>query len=326
MQTNEHSLPNRVNRLGKWLTLTLFDKLFFRMFNQNRIYRVFQLINYLKAKPAKSVRSVMQFLDTSERTVYRYLDMLKDLGFKIERDSGNRIWITTNGNNDIVPFTDQEADYLEKLIKTAGKSTKIAESVLQKVRLSSELQIGANLLFKAHLGHIVEQISIAIIEGRQLLIKNYTSANSQTVSDRIVEPMCFTDDYESISAFEVKTKQNKYFNIERMAEVEVLDSKMKYEKHHEFYKPDIFGFQGKSLNKEIEIQMSMRASLVLKEEYPMSIPYIKHIPDTDRYYFMAKVQSFQAPGRFVLGFLEDVKVVGSKDFIRYINRIVKKNL
>ncbi|MFO0414564.1 MAG: HTH domain-containing protein [Bacteroidota bacterium] len=102
------------------------------MFNQNRIYRVFQLINYLKAKPAKSVRSVMQFLDTSERTVYRYLDMLKDLGFKIERDSGNRIWITTNGNTDIVPFTDQEADYLEKLIKTTGKSNKLAESVLQK--------------------------------------------------------------------------------------------------------------------------------------------------------------------------------------------------
>jgi len=267
----------------------------------------------------------MQFLDTSERTVYRYLDMLKDLGFKIERDSGNRIWITTNGNTDIVPFTDQEADYLEKLIKTTGKSNKLAESVLQKVRLSSELQIGANLLFKAHLGHIVEQISIAIIEGRQLLIKNYISAHSQTISDRIVEPMCFTDDYESVSAFEVKTKQNKYFNIERMAEVEVLDSKMKYEKQHEFYKPDIFGFQGKSLNKEIEIHMSMRASLVLKEEYPMSIPYIKHIPDTDRYYFMAKVQSFQAPGRFVLGFLEDVKVVGSKDFIRYISRIVKKN-
>jgi proteasome accessory factor C len=134
--------------------------------------------------------------------------------------------------------------------------------------LSSELQIGANLLFNAHLGNIVEQISIAIIEGRQLLIKNYISAHSQTISDRIVEPMCFTDDYESVSAFEVKTKQNKYFNIERMAEVEVLDSKMKYEKQHEFYKPDIFGFQGKSLNKEIEIQMSMRASLVLKEEYP----------------------------------------------------------
>jgi predicted DNA-binding transcriptional regulator YafY len=296
------------------------------MFNQNRIYRVFQLITYLKAKPAKSVKSVMEFLDTSERTVYRYLDMLKDLGFKIERDNGNRIWINTNGNTDIIHFTNQEADYLEKLIKTTGKSNKLVESVLQKVRLSSELEIGANLLFKAHLGHIVEQISIAIIEGRQLLIKNYISAHSQTISDRIVEPMCFTDDYESVSAFEVKTKQNKYFNIERMAEVEVLDSKMKYEKEHEFYKPDIFGYQGKSLNKEKEIQMCMRAAQVLKEEYPMSVPYIKSIPESDRYYFMAKVQSFQAPGRFVLGFLEDVKVVGSKDFIRFINRIVKKKI
>lgn len=267
----------------------------------------------------------MQFLDTSERTVYRYLDMLKDLGFKVERDNSNRVWISAGGNIEVLPFTPQEADYLKKLIKTVGKTNSLADSVLNKVHQSSELQVNSNLMFKTHLGHIVEQISIAIVEGRQMLIKNYTSANSQTVSDRIVEPMCFTEDYESVSAFEVKTKQNKYFNIERMAEVEVLDSKMKYEKQHEFYKPDIFGFQGKSLNKEIEIQMSMRASMVLKEEYPMSIPYIKHIPDTDRYYFMAKVQSFQAPGRFVLGFLEDVKVLGSKDFIRYISRIVKKN-
>lgn len=295
------------------------------MFNQNRIYRVFQLINYLKAKPAKSIRSIMQFLDTSERTVYRYLDMLKDLGFRIERDGGNRIWITDNGDS-TVPFTDQEVDYLEKLIKTTGKHSKIAESVLQKIRHSGELQTGANLMFKAHLGRIVEQISIAIVEGRQLLIKNYSSANTQTISNRVVEPMCFTDDYESVSAFEVKTKKNKYFNIERMSEVEVLESKMQYEQLHEFYKPDIFGFQGKSVNKEIEIQMSMRAYLLLKEEYPMSIPYIKHIPDTDEYHFTAKVQSFKAPGRFVMGFLEDVKVLGSKEFIHYINRIVKKNL
>lgn len=296
------------------------------MFNQNRIYRVFQLINFLRARPSKSIKNIMQFLDTSERTVYRYLDMLKDLGFKVERDTGNRVWISASGNLDVVPFTPQEADFLEKLIKTTGKANALSESVLNKVFQSSELQVTSNLMFKAHLGQIVEQISIAIIEGRQLLIKSYTSANSQTVTDRIVEPMCFTDNYESVSAYEVKTKQNKYFNIERMGSVEVLETPMKYEPQHEFYKPDIFGFQGKSMNKEIEIQMSMRASLVLKEEYPMSIPYIKHIPDTDRYYFIAKVQSFQAPGRFVLGFLEDVKVVGSKDFIRYINRIVKKNL
>jgi len=37
------------------------------------------------------------------------------------------------------------------------------------------------------------------------------------------------------------------------------------------------------------------------------------------------VQSYKAPGRFVMGFLEEVKVVGSKEFIRYIQRVVQRN-
>jgi len=317
-------LPSKVNRLDCLIHLTLFVKIFVNMFNQNRIYRLFQLINYLKAKPAKSVRSIETFLDTSERTVYRYLDLLKDLGFSIEKDSNNKIFIASS-DIDVIPFTPQEADYLKKLILSTGKTNQLAQSVLRKVQQSSEIQLGADSLFKAHLAKIVEQISVAIIEGKQLLIKGYSSANSQSVSDRLVEPTCFTDNYDAVSAFEIKTKLNKYFNIERMASVEVLQTPMKYEAQHEFYKPDIFGFQGKSMNKEIELEMTMRAYLLLKEEYPMSAAFIKPITDSGKYYFKAKVQSFKAPGRFVMGFFEEIKVVGSKEFIRHIQRIVQKN-
>lgn len=295
------------------------------MFNQNRIYRLFQLINYLKARPAKSVRSIESFLDTSERTVYRYLDLLKDLGFTIEKDSNNKIFIASTADTDLIPFTAQEAEYMKMLILSAGKENQLAQSVLQKVQQSSEIQLGANSLFKAHLAKIVEQISVAIIEGKQLLIKGYNSANSQSVTDRLVEPTCFTDNYDSVSAFEIKTRLNKYFNIERMTGVEVLDTPMNHETQHEFYKPDIFGFQGKSMNKEIELEMSMKAYLLLKEEFPMSAAFIRSIPETSKYYFKANVQSFQAPGRFVLGFLEEVQVLGSKEFIRFIQKVVKKN-
>jgi predicted DNA-binding transcriptional regulator YafY len=295
------------------------------MFNQNRIYRLFQLINYLKARPAKSVRSIESFLDTSERTVYRYLDLLKDLGFNIEKDSNNKMFISVSSDTDLIPFTPQEADYLKKLILSSGKENQLAQSVLQKVQQSSEIQLGADSLFKAHLAKIVEQISVAIIEGKQLLIKGYSSANSQSISDRLVEPTCFTDNYDSVSAFEIKTQLNKYFNIERMVSVEVLETPMKHEAQHEFYKPDIFGFQGKSMNKEIELEMSMRAYLLLKEEFPMSAAFIKPVPETGKYYFKANVQSFQAPGRFVLGFLEEVQVLGSKEFIRFIQKVIKKN-
>jgi predicted DNA-binding transcriptional regulator YafY len=296
------------------------------MFNQNRIYRLFQLINYLKAKPAKSVRSIIDFLETSERTAYRYLDLLKDLGFQIEKDNRNKLFIAAGSEIDQIPFTPQEADYLKKLIVSVGKNNKLADSVLQKIQKSSEIELGADSLFKAHLAKIVEQISIAIMEGKQLLIKEYHSANSQSISDRLVEPTCFTENYDSVSACEVNTGLNKYFNIERMTGVEVLERAMEYEAKHEFYKPDIFGFQGKSMSKEIELQMSMRAYLVLKEEFPMSTAFLKLIPETGQYYFKAKVQSFKAPSRFVLGFLEEVQVVGSKEFIKYVQDVISKNL
>ena len=295
------------------------------MFNQNRIYRLFQLINYLKAKPAKTVRSIETLLDTSERTVYRYLDLLKDLGFQIEKDTNNKIFIAASSDTDLIPFTPQEADYLKKLILTAGNNNQLAQSVLQKVQQSSEIQIGAESLFKAHLSKIVEQISVAIIERKQLLIKGYNSANSQSVSDRLVEPTCFTDNYDAVSAFELNTQLNKYFNIERITSVEVLETPIEYEIQHQFHKPDIFGFQGKSMDKEIEIEMSMRAYLLLKEEYPMSAAYIKLMPNSGKYYFKANVQSFKAPGRFVMGFLEDIQVIGSIEFKRYIQRIVNKS-
>ncbi|MEX0635447.1 MAG: HTH domain-containing protein, partial [Ferruginibacter sp.] len=243
------------------------------------------MINYLKARPAKSVRSIESFLDTSERTVYRYLDLLKDLGFDIEKDGNNKLFISSTSENEFIPFTAQEADFLKKLILTTGKKNQLGQSILQKVQQSSEIQLGADSLFKAHLAKIVEQISLAIIEGKQLLIKGYSSANSQSISDRLVEPTCFTDNYDSISAFEVKTKQNKYFNIERMTGVEMLDAPMEHEDQHEFHNPDIFGFQGKSMNKEIEMELTMRAYLLLKEEYPMSAALIKPIPETGKYYF-----------------------------------------
>jgi predicted DNA-binding transcriptional regulator YafY len=250
------------------------------------------------------------------------MDLLKELGFTLDRDHSNRWSIISQGNTDIMPFSPQEADYVEKLIKTSGKQNKLAQSVLSKIKQSLQVQVSANLIFQAHLGQIVESLSVAIMESRQVMLHDYTSANSLTVSDRLVEPMCFTENYEAISAFEVKSKQNKYFNIERIGSVEVLETPMKYEPQHEFYRPDIFGFQGKAMNKEIEIEMNLRACLVLKEEFPMSIPFILESSRKDRYLLKAKVQSYLAPGRFVLGLPKDTKVIGSAAFLRYITKLI----
>jgi len=290
------------------------------MFNQNRIYRIFQLINYLKSRPTKSIRNLSQFLQTSSRTVYRYLDLLTDLGFVIEKDAHGKFWIPRGPGADGVTFTPQETDYLKKLVKSAGKQSKLADSVLQKFYQVGELHPVSDNLFEPALGILIEKISMAIIENKQLLIKDYLSANSQTISDRLVEPICFTDNYTALCAFEVSTQQNKYFKLERMGDAEMADGKMTYEILHEFKKPDVFGFQGTSVNKVVELELNMRAYLVLREEYPMSRPLLKAVPEKSMYYFYSQVQSYLAPARFVSGLQDDIIVLGSKDFIQYVNR------
>jgi hypothetical protein len=99
---------------------------------------------------------------------------------------------------------------------------------------------------------------------------------------------------------------------------------MKNEPQNEFYRPDIFGFQGKAMNKEIEIEKNLRACLVLREEFPMSIPFIQESSQEDHYLLKAKVQSYLAPGRFVLGLPKDTKVIGSLAFNKYLAKSIKQ--
>jgi hypothetical protein len=95
---------------------------------------------------------------------------------------------------------------------------------------------------------------------------------------------------------------------------------MQFEALHQFFKPDVFGFQGKEMDKEVVFEMSLRASLILKEEYPMSRGYIKPLPDSDghRQIFQAKVQAFEGPARFVMGFQREVVVLGDAGFKEFL--------
>ncbi|MCB9245345.1 MAG: HTH domain-containing protein [Flavobacteriales bacterium] len=291
------------------------------MYNQKRIYRVFQLINFLKASPPKSCRNLAGMLEISERSVYRYLDLLSEIGFPVIKDENGRYLIESGIGELTAPFTEQEIDFLMKMLYSVGNDNHLSQSIVQKISGYSEVQVGTNHVFKAHLARIIDDLTKAILNRKQVILKNYFSANSQSISDRVVEPFCFTDNYTSLSAFEPESMENKYFNIERISAVEILSREWEFEDRHEFYKPDVFGFQSKDLGKIIEMNLSLRACLLLKEEYPMSRLFIERLPDSNLYRFKTKVQDFKAPGRFVLGFPGEVEVIGSNEFLEYLNQI-----
>lgn len=292
------------------------------MYNQYKIFRVLQLISLLKSKPAKSIRQLSIIIDSTERTIYRYLDLLSEVGFVIERTDRNQVFIEST--KDDLQFREEEIQFIKSLVLTVGKQNPLKDSILKKLNITSENQINSQQILNAHLGKIIETLSSAIQLRNQVVLKKYHSINSNNITDRLVEPIKFTDNYQSLAAFEVNTGKNKYFNIERITSVEIKKRVFQYTDKHKYKTPDVFGFSESKNQFEIELLMSLRASVLLKEEYPMTTPLIKYNPKKKKYDFKVIVNDLKPISRFVLGFIDEIEVIGSSLFIQYLKDKVEK--
>jgi predicted DNA-binding transcriptional regulator YafY len=271
------------------------------MHNQNKLLRLLQLISVLQASPAKTMKTIAKLIGSTERTVYRYLDLLKAVGFNVEKDTNHKVYID-NGVLDIKQmFTTEEIKLIQESIKIVAKSSPLKDSIIQKLSLNNEASLAGNNLLKVHLSNLVEKVTKGIQERKVIVLKKYYSANSQQISDRQVEPIKFTDNYTSLVAYEISSGRIKYFNLERITDVLVKNLKMTNESKHEDVKPDVFGFGEKEKSNELVMKMSLRAWLFLKDEYPKTIPYTKKDKKSGEFILKTTVYSLVPAKRFAKG-------------------------
>lgn len=290
------------------------------MHNQHKLLRLLQLIHVLKNKPGKSIQSISKILETTERTVYRYLDLLAHVGFHISKDEYGKFSIDKGMDMLDLKFTTDEAMFLKTLCLTAGKSNPLRDGVLQKLYYHSDVYKAGVEIHNAYLSTLVERTQQAIAEGKQISLIRYQSLNSNKISDRVVEPIQFTDDLQVLVAFEPASKENKYFNIERIGDIRLLKTSIKHASKHEFIPPDVFGFAQKGKPISVEVHMNMRAMLLLKEAYPAAAQCIIPGAKKGAFIFRCEVFDLKPVCRFILGTLDDIThVVG-----RELNAELKK--
>ncbi len=279
------------------------------MLNQHKILRVLQLISLLQQTPPKSVKHLATIMDTTHRTAYRYLDLIRELGFDLQRDHNNKYFIIHNDEISPVHFNPDETEFLRQLVLSSGKDSQLKDAVLKKIYLSSETTIIGNHLLKAHLGKIIEDLCEAIICKLQVKLKNYHSLNGETISDRIVEPLAFTDNYSSLIAFEIDSNKNKYFNVQRIGTVDILDKSWEYTANHQIELPDAFGFAPGEESHAIHLELSMKAYLLLKEEYPLCSPHLKPITKSNKYELKMEVNDLKPINRFIEGLKGEIQII-----------------
>ncbi|MFM9057081.1 MAG: helix-turn-helix transcriptional regulator [Bacteroidota bacterium] len=294
--------------------------------NGHKIVRVLKLAALLEAKPPKNIRFLADQLQTTERTVYRYLDLLEEIGFNIGRDIENRCFIPHESGKTPVRFTSEEAAYLHRLLSATGKKNRLATAILEKVHPDGDAPAYNGQLLSAHLGQIIERLSEAIHNGKQVVLKKYHSVNSNKIGDRRVEPIRFTDNYQGLVAYEPATGINKLFKIERISGVEVRKTGFRFRDKHRYQAPDVFGFSETGKRYKVEWRMSLRVAVLLREEYPMTTALVRYDKKSKGYVFSGEVYSLKPVTRFLLGFLDEVSIIGDHRLKDALHRKVMRFL
>ena len=291
--------------------------------DQPKIERVLRLMMMLTSNNRYTIEELGEKLETSPRTIYRYLDTFKEAGFVVSK-KGNYFRLDRKSRyfkdiSQLVHFTEEEAYILNSAIESLDPTNAIKQNLKAKLASIYDFKMLAECVVKGDNARNVNAIIEAIENRKQIILHNYTSAHSKKVSDRIVEPLSFTTNYIQVWAYEVSSGKNKLFKLSRIGKVEILDKEWEFEQEHQEGLMDLFRINSFE-QIPVKLKLGIRAASLLVEEYPLGEKYISPLPDDPSHFILDTwVCGYEGVGRFVLGLLDDIEIIegdGLKAFLK----------
>ena len=293
---------------------------------ETKTHRIFRLILFLSNSYPKSREDCISFLEIGDTAFYSYCNTLKETGFDLHQKDG-KYWIDYPDKDfhvlrNVLHFSEEETYLLARSIDRIEEKQGCATRLKQKLASFLNQDNTIETYIRKEKSAIVQSLSKAQKQKKQILLINYSSGNSQTVKNRMVEPFEFKDDFNLIWAFDTELKQNRQFKICRIEDIQEALLPWEYERSHRSKPVDIFRNTG-DLNKLVEFRLSLKARNLLIEEYPLSERFLSKISN-NQFILKAPIAKYEGPGRFVLGLVEDIQLIGDECFIDYVKTKINK--
>jgi len=62
--------------------------------NQFKMYRCIKLMQLMQERP-RQITTIERYLNVSNRTIYRYFNLFKSLGYQVNKDKFNKYYLNT---------------------------------------------------------------------------------------------------------------------------------------------------------------------------------------------------------------------------------------
>lgn len=294
--------------------------------DQPKIERVLRLMKMMTGNVNYTVEDLAERLETSPRSIYRYIETFKDAGFVVQKVDGGVYRLGKESKyfksiSQLIHFTDEEAHIVNQLIEALDDTNMLKQNLRKKLTSVYNCTSMANSIVKGknaiNINHIIEAI-----EGkRQVVLKNYASSHTGIIRDRLVEPFGFTTNYIQIWCYEPESGMNKLFNTARVGSVEVLQQEWQHTTEHREGYIDIFRMMGFE-QKRVQLKVGVMARNLMTEEYPLSERDMTQIDD-NHWLLDTRVCNYIGISRFVLGLMSDIEIVDSPEFEQYVLKEVE---
>lgn len=294
--------------------------------DQPKIERILRLMKMLTANTSYTVDDMAERLDMSRRTIYRYIDTFREAGFVIKK-SGNCIRLDKESPHfkdisQLVHFTEEEAVILKRAIESIDDTNLLKQNLKRKLYSVYDNKILADTIVRGSNAATVHALINAIEEQRQVILHAYRSSHGGAVRDRLVEPFAFTTNYVQVWCFDTESKSCKLFKLARIDSVEITNTEWQYQPQHEKSFIDIFRMNG---NERLRVRLSLGilSRNLLLEEYPLAEQQLTPTED-GRWILDTEVANYAGVARFVVGLMDDIRIIDTPDLEQYLANYVAK--
>lgn len=294
--------------------------------DQTKISKLLRLMKLLTGNVSRTIDSLAKELGITPRTVYRYIETIREAGFVVNKLYGNvyamgKVARGLSDFNKLIYFTEEEAYITARLIEGIDNNNVLKRDLQRKLACVYDSTSIANYIGNAANAENVEALVDAIKHKKQVVLKQYESAHSNEAKDRLVEPIEFTANMIDIWAYDVENAEPRMFKVTRIHAVEETDTGWEFQAKHKVPKPDVFRMTGK-INEKSVLQLNTRAKSLLVEEFPLAEKDLKR--EDGKWILRTTIHSLEGAGRFVIGLAADIKILEGDALKKYIQNYQKK--
>lgn len=281
-------------------------------------------------------KELAQKLGVNVQTITKHRSALTNAGFEVVFDKKNfRYGFKEDKAYDqlknLLHFTESEQDFLHQAIHhfdKYGERSKTANRIQKKLAsLYDYHKLGLEVLRRPHLQkiNILEQ---AKNEKHRIYLVNYFSSNSNSIKDRLVEPLQISPMDDMLYAYDVEKDKVSHFRLSRISKIKVTNTPFSYNKPFHIGATDPFYIVDDN-QVRVHLRFGVAAYNELVARFPLTKNHIQPDAVEDNMFDLeCKVNArFLGITNFIFNVFHDtVEVLDPPELVEHLEKNLKKML